>query len=305
LAKNSTVSVLFVAEKMKNPYKVFHSTKNALRERIHFILVHPEQGANVGAVARAMANMGIQTPLRIVGTSEILDESSRKLAKHAMMRLTEALFFEDLRAALAHHTGPKNLTIAATARVGSSSRAHPMRAREAVIQALEKLSLNEVSEINFVFGRESDGLTNDEVALCDWIATIPSSPEYRSLNLAQAALIFSYEANMWLLEPWAAFEGARTSQKRRLIRHLMQLADEVGFILPGDPFKMRPRLEGIFSKLPHHIAEASTLHGLIDQAVRSVKKGAPDIKGRYRRWATQEIEKTEVSDGNQSERRAE
>ena len=47
---------------------------------------------------------------------------------------------------------------------------------------------------------------------------------------------------------------------------------------------MRPRLEEIFSHLPNHIKDVKTLHGLIDQTIRSVHKGEADFKGIYRHW---------------------
>ena len=71
-------------------------------------------------------------------------------------------------------------------------------------------------------------------------------------------------------------------QKQKLIAHFVRLAEEVGFVLPGDPFKMRPRLEKILSALPPYLPEVKTLHGLFDQISRSVKKGSPDVRGRYR-----------------------
>jgi tRNA/rRNA methyltransferase len=269
------------ADTTKNPYKVFHSPWDKLRPLLHIVLVQPEHGGNVGATARAMANMGIEGSLRIVASPRILDAEARKFAVHAQGILDRAQHFETLEAAL--QSDRRRLSLAATSDIGSAKRPHPMRVETAVPKALEKLQLAEIEEIFFVFGSESNGLTNRDIELCDWVVTIPSSSEYRSLNLAQAVLIFSYEANQACLSGWQAFEAEKPGQKERFIGHLLELADAVGFILPGDPHKMRPRLETIFSKLPRYIEDARTLHGLIDQAIRSARKGAPDIRGRYRR----------------------
>lgn len=174
------------------------------------------------------------------------------------------------------------LSLAATSDIGSAKRPHPMRVEDAVPKAIEKLKTREIPGVCFVFGSESNGLTNAEIERCDWVVTIPATAQYRSLNLAQAVLIFSYEANQALLTRWEEFETTKPGQKERLIGHLLELAEAVGFILPGDPLKMRPRLEGIFSKLPRFIEEGSTLHGLIDQTIRSVRKGEADVRGRYK-----------------------
>jgi tRNA/rRNA methyltransferase len=267
---------------MSNPYKVFHSVRNDLRCHVHTVLVRPEVGGNVGSVARGLANMGIEGKLIIVGSPEIVNAECLKLAKHAASRFETAIFVPTLADALADK-GPQGLSVAATARVGSPHRPHPLRVREAMEKAVGKLVAGDVGSLYLVFGTESDGLSNEEIALCDWVVTIPSSPGYRSLNLAQSVLIFTYEVQLNLLQDWGEkSEGARTSQKRRLVDHLIRLAEEVGFVLPGDPMKMRPRLEEVFSHLPNHIKDVKTLHGLLDQVIRSVKKGEADFKGRYR-----------------------
>ncbi len=271
---------------MKNPYRVFHRSCSEASENISIVLVRPEQSGNVGSIARALSNMGIEGNFCIVGSPEIVTEESYRLAKHAKGRLETILHFSDLDSCLAWQ---KNLSaespilsLAATARVGSAKRPHPLRVREALQRATTKLVGGQVDRLILVFGPEGSGLTNEEIGLCDWVVTIPSLQKYRSLNLAQSVLIFCYEANMALLEDWEALEPAKPSSKEKLIQHMIQVAEEVGFILPEDPFKMRSRLEDIFSQLPSHIKDIKTLHGLLNQVGRSVQKGTADIKGRFR-----------------------
>src|SRR4051812_22250148 len=132
-----------------NPYKVFHSACESLREKLHVVLVRPEQGGNVGSVARVMANMGIKGSLRIVGAPDIVDSNAWKMAKHARSRLENTAFFGHLSEAL--RTEKFSLRLAATARVGSSSRPHPLWAAEAVPKAVEKLRQGEIEELFFVF----------------------------------------------------------------------------------------------------------------------------------------------------------
>ena len=272
---------------MKNPYRVFHRTCSQLAKQISIVLVHPEQPGNIGSIARALSNMGIDGHFCVVGQSDIITEESYKFAKHAKDRLTEIQFFETLKDSLSflrdENTAHKLLSFAATARIGSANRPHPTRVREAVQRGVTKLQSQEIDNLVFVFGPESSGLTNEDIALCDWVVTIPSLQQYRSLNLAQSVLIFCYEANMALLDGWEAMERPKPSSKEKLVEHMLQVAETVGFILPGDPFKMRPKLEEIFSQLPSHIKDIKTLHGLLDQVRRSVIKGAPDVKGRYRK----------------------
>ena len=271
---------------MNNSYKTFHRSCSQLANKISVVLVRPEQPGNVGSIARALANMGIEGELCIVSAPNIITEESYKLAKHAKDRLEKVLHFISLEECLDRQRELSELkpilALAATARIGSAKRPHPARVREALQRAIPKLALNEIERLILVFGPESCGLTNDEISICDWVVTIPSLQQYRSLNLAQSVLIFCYEANMAMLEDWEKLETPKLSSKEKLIQHMLQISEDVGFILPGDPFKMRPRLEEIFSGLPNHIKEIKTLHGLLDQVRRSVTKGTADIKGRYR-----------------------
>jgi tRNA/rRNA methyltransferase len=263
-----------------NGYQVFHSTPDLARQRIHLVLVRPELGRNVGAVARTLENFAIYGKFWIVGSPNIIDLPARNVAKHAGHRLDAVIHADSLQEVLA--TSSQRLALASTARVGSAHRPHPLWIRTAIERATAKLPSEEVQDLFFVFGPESDGLTNEEVDRCDWVVTIPSSEGYRSLNLAQAVNVFCYETHSALVTEAPKFESRRGSQKQRLIDHMLLLAEKVGFILPGDPFKMKPRLEQIFSNLPNHMPEASTLHGLLDQVSRSIGKGSPDIRGRYK-----------------------
>lgn len=274
---------------MKNPYQVFHTPCAKLRKTVHVVLVHPELGANVGATARTLANMGIEGGLHIIGSPNIINDSCRNLAKNAQTQLDQASFHPNLKAFLEirrAQTARAPLCIAATARIGSAARPHPLWVEAACQQAAQKLRSEEIGEILLIFGPEGSGLDNDQIALCDWVVTIPSVSSYRSLNLAQAVLIFCYELNRGLLQAQNTFESTRPSQRERLVSHMVQVAEDVGFILPDDPFKMRPRLTQLFSKIPRHIEGITTLHGLLDQISRSVKKKGPDIKGRFQHWVT-------------------
>src|SRR5437762_49379 len=102
---------------MGGPYKVFHSACEPLRKRIHLVLIRPEQSGNVGATARALANMGIWGSLSIVGSPAILTEEAERFSKHAKERLQQIQFCSDLRNALSKIPSP-SLSLAATARIG-------------------------------------------------------------------------------------------------------------------------------------------------------------------------------------------
>lgn len=244
--------------------------------------MRPEQSGNIGAAARAIKNMGLLGRLIIVGDRSIIGPETVKFARHAYDRIETADFVPTLEEAKTLVPKTSRL-LASTARVGSSTRPHPVTVGVAVPREIERLRNEASGEIAFVFGPESDGLSNQEIELCDAVVTIPTSPDYRSINLSQAVLIFCYEANQVLNQSLPEQAEELPGQRTRLIQNLISLAEEAGFILPGDPHKMRARLEEILSKMPKHIPDARTLHGLLDQVRRSLRKGQPDFRGRFLR----------------------
>jgi tRNA/rRNA methyltransferase len=240
--------------------------------------------------------MGISGQISIVGSGRVLNGQTQKMAMHARPRLETITFHKSLAECLAKFDRRQTLVFATSSRVGSSKRPHPIAAASAVRKALDKMLANDINDLVLVFGSEANGLSNEEIALTDWIVAIPSDPECDSLNLAQSVLVFCYEIQRSLLanietsfgaadkkSGQAKTLGVKPSQKQRVIQHFIEMAESVGFVLPGDPFKMKPRLEALSANLPHHIEGAETLHGLMDQVVRSVRKGEPDFKGRYKR----------------------
>lgn len=152
-------------------------------ERIHIVLVDTQDGANIGSVCRAMKTMGI-TNLDLVTTRCYDEDRVRTLALHASDIWENAKFYKTLEDAL------KNSVYV----IGSTRR----RGRHRKLSALSPDQLvdriNEYPEgiVSIVFGREADGLRDDEVAMCSEIVTIPTSDSFPSLNLSQAVQIITY-----------------------------------------------------------------------------------------------------------------
>ena len=158
-------------------------------EQIQIVLVEPQDGANIGSVCRAMKTMGLKH-LVIVGTREYAENRVRTLALHASdvweNRTTYPTLDEALRAS--------TYSVAATRRRGKFRKSTFL----SPTQLVEKVKDTE-GIISIVFGRESDGLTDGEVAACAQVVTIPTSEEFPSLNLAQAVQIIAFtlfEANL-------------------------------------------------------------------------------------------------------------
>ncbi|MGB4408073.1 MAG: RNA methyltransferase [Sphaerochaeta sp.] len=152
-------------------------------DRIQIVLVGTQDGANVGSVCRAMKTMGI-THLVLVGDREYDENRVRTLALHARDVWENVKRYESLPEALATSV----LTVASTRRQGKfrkDSALNPEQLASRVQNTGEGL-------VSIVFGRESDGLTDEEVAQCSSVVSIPTSDDFPSLNLSQAVQIITY-----------------------------------------------------------------------------------------------------------------
>src|SRR5271156_5939045 len=150
------------------------------------ILVEPQLGENIGAAARAMANFGLAR-LRIVAPRQAWpNDKARIMAAGADRILESAELYDTLAAAIADCT----FVVAATARGHDQAKA-VVGAGEAAVLMAPRIATAETVAV--VFGRERNGLENDEIALADRILTLPVNPAFASLNLAQAVVIVAYE----------------------------------------------------------------------------------------------------------------
>ena len=151
------------------------------------VLVQPETPGNVGFVARSMANFGVPT-LRIVGPDPRQDEQARMFSVHALDILESAEVFPDLSSALEG----TDVAWAGTARAGGN-----LSVTRAVVPLKELPDPTSLAgRVALVFGRESAGLTNEEIDLCDIAFSIPTSIRYPSINLSHAVAITLYDLFM-------------------------------------------------------------------------------------------------------------
>lgn len=153
-------------------------------DNIRIVLVSPLYGGNVGSVCRAMMNMGLSR-LVIAAPGPLDMDEAKMMAPHAHAILEARRECASLAEAVAD----------CGRIVGTSAREGLYRQQAVSPRALAPALLASAAAgpVALVFGREDKGLFNDEIALCTDIIQIPTAPQNPSLNLAQAALICTYE----------------------------------------------------------------------------------------------------------------
>jgi TrmH family RNA methyltransferase len=153
-------------------------------ENIDIILHRPQSSENIGAVARAMKNFGLRN-LVLVSPRRYESDRAETLAVRSGEILREARLALTLEDAVA----PYAFVIPTTERA-VPGRAPPLTPREVA----EKVSTAATaSRVALLFGEEATGLSNEVLARFADYSSIPSDPERRSLNLAQAVLLYSWE----------------------------------------------------------------------------------------------------------------
>ena len=227
------------------------------------ILVEPQLGENIGAAARAMANFGLSR-LRLVRPRDGWPNiQARRSASGADRILDEARLFDTVEEAIADC----NFLFAATAR--QHDQAKPVvGADEAARLAVPHAAAGET--VAFMFGRERNGLENDEVGLADAILTLPINPAFASLNLSHAVAVVAYE---WLKAstggelPFSMPEKSALAPKEQLLAFFNDLErelDRVEFFRPPEKHTtMVVNLRNIISRMRPTRQDIHTLHGVI------------------------------------------
>ncbi len=150
-----------------------------------FVLSHPSVSANIGAAARALKTMGFGR-LRLVAPADHLGTEARKLAHGAADVLERAELFPTTEAALAG----MDMVVGTTARPRNIRQDYlPVRELRPFLTHRREV----VRRVALLFGNESSGLSNEEIALCDILSYIPLATSFPSLNLAQAVMLYAYE----------------------------------------------------------------------------------------------------------------
>ena len=236
------------------------------------VLVEPQLGENIGAAARAMANFGLSRMRLVRPRQGWPNGKARIMAVGADRILDGAVLYDTLEEAI----GDCSFVFAATARAHDQAKA-VVGPEEAAAQAAPRVASGET--VAFVFGRERNGLENDEVALADRIVTLPVNPAFASLNLAQAIVIVAYEwfklASGGAL-PFTTPNKSAPAPKQQLLAFFASLERElekVEFFRPPDKREtMQINLRNIITRMQPSHQDIQTLHGVI-MAIAEGRKG--------------------------------
>jgi len=222
------------------------------------ILIRPQMGENIGAVARAMSNFGL-AELRIVAPRDGWpNPKAVEMAAGGKEIIESAKIYENFESA----TADIHIAYATTARPRDMIK-RVLSPNEAVLEIKAQNSLKTA----LVFGPERTGLENEDITLCNAIITIPTDEKNSSLNIAQSSVILGYEwmrsselrtKNSALLEP------APKQDFLEMFKQLEKYLDEASYF--RSPAKKKIMWQNIRNMLQRTMwceQEIRTLRGML------------------------------------------
>lgn len=239
---------------------------------LRIVLVDTSHPGNIGAAARAMKNMGL-SELHLVRPGLFPHEEATARASGAADVLQAAKVHDTLERAI----GDCGLV------VGTSSRQRYLtwdlvEPRECAARIAVAVQTGPVA---IVFGSERIGLTNEELSLCNLLVTIPTGPDYSSLNVAMAVQILTYE--LWMAMRSGAPPPAErdvplatADEMARLYRHLEDVLAEIDFRDRTGEGYLMARIRRLFNRALVDQNELNILRGILT-AVQSRRRlaGSP------------------------------
>jgi tRNA (cytidine32/uridine32-2'-O)-methyltransferase len=238
--------------------------------RIRVVLVEPSHPGNIGGAARAMKTMGLSR-LAVVNPKRFPDPQAEWRAAGAQDVLDAVEVYDSVTAATADCTWV----------VGTSTRARripwPLQSAEAM--AAEVLAQPPGSRIAVLFGRETSGLSNDELMRCHCHLQIPANPEYPSLNLAMAVQVVGYELFKQAAggsAPIAEWDQppATMAQLEAFLAHLEAVLVNSGYLNPDNPGQTMTRLRRLFTRVAMDDKEVQMLRGVLKELDPRLRRGS-------------------------------
>ncbi|MEE9444717.1 MAG: tRNA (cytosine(32)/uridine(32)-2'-O)-methyltransferase TrmJ [Cocleimonas sp.] len=241
------------------------TARNTL-ENIRIVLIQTSHPGNIGSAARAMKTMGL-SELYLVKPKSFPDEQATTMSSNASDILEGAVAVETLQDALVDC----HWVVGSSARNERSLAWDVLEARECGEAVIKK---SQSGKVALVFGRESSGITNDELALCHHLVHIPTNPHYSSLNLASAVQLLSYECRVASInnendtivstsENKDEGEAVTADAMESYYQYLESAMIDAKFLDPENPKHLMARLRRLYNRAQVSSSELNILRGML------------------------------------------
>ena len=239
-----------------------------LSKNIHFILVRPQLGENIGAAARSLKNFNFEN-LRLVSPRDSWpSKSATYTAVEAKDVVHKAKVFQNIDQAVAD----LDYVFATTSRSRSVNK--NIIDLSKAIKIIKKQSIHN-KKTGIFFGPEASGLSNDDLINANYLVNIPTSNKFKSLNLSHAVTIFAFElfTDSIKFEPIVKnlyrSDDAKKKEVNAFLNFLISHLEKVGFLKPAEKKQQMIRsVKNIFHRSSLSTQEIRTLSGVISSLIK-------------------------------------
>ena len=235
-------------------------------DNVSVILVGTSNPGNVGSIARIMKNLGFRN-LKLVALENPEDEECRKMAGRAFHLVQESPRFASLDEAVEG----EQILFATTSGRNRRQRRPSVSPREAA-RLIGEYSVR--NRVGLVFGPERSGLTEDQLARCQFRVSIPSHPKHPVLNISKAVTILLYEiAQLSYSSLRERKEQVTRAERERFYQDLKKVLIEVGFLSQSNPDHILNAIRGILDQPELARRDLKILRGIVGQIDWYVREG--------------------------------
>ena len=238
--------------------------------KVTIVLISPETAGNVGAVARSMANFAANKLVIVNPKCDHLSKQALDRASHAdkILKKADVIKETDIKKLENKIRKYGNHIIATTSKLGNDYNI--LRSVEH-INIVAKKTTKKDSNIVLLFGRESNGLTNEEIEIADFATTIPTSEKYPVINLSHAVTICLYEIYTNVNNEKIKLNVPKQAQKtelKQLSKLVNKTIDNMVFLRETQDKTQRLVWKKLLSKLMLSRREAYALMGYFKKILK-------------------------------------
>ncbi len=252
-------------------------------QQVRIVLMNTSHAGNIGAVARAIKNMGF-CQLWLVSPTDFRNDVAMGRASGAVDILDGAQVVNSFAEAVE----------GCVAVFGTSARGRRipwpvMNPRDCAAKVQDLIAADDAQRsVAVVFGQEDRGLSNEELQRCNYHVHIPSNPDYSSLNLAMAVQVVLYELRMHDLlqgekggsqlaptcspaDPGWDEAVASVNEVEGFISHFEQAMIATGFLDPDNPRQLMTRIRRLFQRAHMDRMEINIMRGFFKEVLKLSK----------------------------------
>ena len=201
-----------------------------MKSKFGIVLVKPQLGENIGACARSMKNFGLKNLSLVSPKFTFPNHKTKVTSVGALEIIHKAKVYNKIENALKTF----DMVISMSARKRDINKKHIT-----MLDFYNLVKKNRYKNIGLMFGKESSGLSNKDLSYSNYILQIPTSKNFKSLNLSHSVTLICYEifkiSNINLFKKKG--KKLKVSSKSKifsLTKHLIELLDAKKFFTPDE-----------------------------------------------------------------------